>query len=351
MKKYLFNLSGQEKIGFIYNMATMLSSGIPILEVVESLLEDAKGNTKKLLSILRADLQEGAQVHSSFAKFPLVFDTITISIIKASEQAGTLDVALNDIRTNLQKDIEFQDKIRAALIYPALIAVVFSGVMAVILFFVIPKLADVFNKTNIALPVTTKFLFSLSTFLNNNALVVGVCAVILIFLIILVFKFKKRDMLNLLTGLPGIKGLTRQIDLTRFSRSLYLLLSSGITITQALELTQKVVLRREVANVIKKCLEMVLAGKYVSEGFKKHRSVVPGIVIKITEAGERSGTLDKSMKDISEYLEFQTSSTLRTLTASIEPIMLIIVGVLIGGMMVSIIAPMYSIISQVGSSR
>ena len=151
-----------------------------------------------------------------------------------------------------------------------------------------------------------------------------------------------------LTALPMISGLARKIDLARFARSLFLLLNSGIPITSALELSQEVVMKKEIYDAIKHSRTLVQGGKRLSEGLKDYKGVLPSIMIKIIEAGERSGTLSKSMQDITEFMDYEVTNTLKTVTAMIEPLMLVGVGVLIGGMMVSIIAPMYGLISQVG---
>lgn len=348
-KKYSIFLPSDDKIALIYNLATMLSAGIPIVEVINSLLDDSKGASKQLLTTLRDDLNQGSQLWSALNKFPFIFDKVTVSIIQASEQAGTLDVTLKDLRVQMQKDKEFSDKVRGAFIYPLIIMFVMFIVLGVIIFFVLPKLATVFKTSKVKLPVTTQMLFDLSTFLNANWLPVLVGGAIFLFVASLFVKFNRTLVIGAITGLPGIVKLIRQIDMTRFTRSLYLLLSSGITITQALELTEQVVSRPEIKAVIRKCKEMVLSGKYLSEGFRNAKKVLPGIVVKITEAGEKSGNLEKSMQDVSEFLDYQTSNTLRTLTAAIEPIMLVIVAVVIGAMMVSIISPMYQIISSVGN--
>ena len=122
-------MSYKDKITLLSNLSTMLTAGISILETVDSLLEDAKGNQKKLLQVLREDLIQGKHMYITFSKFPGVFDKVTVNIIKASEEAGSLDVTLKDIKTHIQKEMEFIDKIRSAMMYPVLIFVVFVLVL------------------------------------------------------------------------------------------------------------------------------------------------------------------------------------------------------------------------------
>lgn len=345
---YNTSLSANDKIALISNLHTMLDSGIPILETVESLLDGSKGGSRKLLLALKQDLGQGQHMYVTFAKFPKIFDKVTVSIIKSSEESGTLDTALEDLKLSIRKDIEFNDKIRSALIYPAFIVVVFVLVMIVILVQVVPKIATVFSQLNVVLPLPTKIMIFMSNALMAYTIPIIIVTGVLITGVVYLFKQNRKLFINALTSLPLVSTLTEQIDLTRFTRSLYLLLTAGLPITVALELTQDVVIKRNIANAIKHAKNYVYSGKKLSEGLKDSKKVIPPIMIKIIEAGERSGSLDKSMLDVSEYLDYQVSNTLKTLTALIEPIMLVGVGVLVGGMMMAIIAPIYQMIGQVG---
>jgi type II secretory pathway component PulF len=164
-----------------------------------------------------------------------------------------------------------------------------------------------------------------------------------------IYKQNRMALARALTALPLISLLAQQIDLTRFTRSLYLLLTAGLPITVALELTQDVVLKNNIRKAILHTKNVVYSGKKLSEGLKDNKKVIPSIMIKIIEAGERSGSLDKAMLDVSEYLDYQVSNTLKTVTALLEPIMLVGVGVMVGGMMMAIIAPIYQMIGSVGA--
>lgn len=349
MKTFNTQISSNDKIALVSNLYTMLSSGIPILETVESLLEDSKGGQRKLLEQMRLDLAQGQHMYTTFQKFPKIFDPVTVNIIKASEDSGTLDTALEDLKLSIRKEIEFNDKIKSALIYPAFILVVFVLVMVVILVVVVPKISTVFKNLNVELPLPTQIMLFLSDSLLNYTIPIIAVTAIAVSGFVYLAKQHRMVIIRALTSLPLISLLTQQIDLTRFTRSLYLLLTAGIPITTALELTQDVVIKKNVQNAIKHTKNVVYGGKKLSEGLKDSKNVIPPIMIKIIEAGERSGSLDKAMLDVSDYLDYQVSSTLKTLTALIEPIMLVGVGVLIGGMMMAIIAPIYQLIGSVGA--
>ena len=348
MKTQHITLSNNDQLSMISTFSTLINAGIPILETVDSLLEDSKGNTKRILESTRDDLVQGKPLHLCFSKFPEVFGKVTINIIKASEEAGTLDVVLKDLKNQVQKDMEFIDKIKSALMYPLIIFVVFLGVLLLILVVVIPKIAVVFSQLKVELPLPTKILIFASNTILHNTLVLLIGLLATGAGIYFLFKFQKKIVLRFLYSFPIISTIVKEIDLTRFFRSMYLLLSSGIIITSALQLAEEVVMRKDIAKSIAYTQESVLAGRRLSDAFKENRKIFSGIMIRIIEAGEKTGTLDKSMQDMSDYMDYQVSNMLKTLTSLLEPFMLVFMAALVGGMMLSIIAPIYGLISQVG---
>ncbi len=341
-------LKGTEKLELIGSFATMISSGISILEVVRSLAEDTKGGQKIILDEMAKDLSQGKRTYVTFAKFPRVFDKVSVNVIRASEEAGTLDLALADLRKTLQKDMEFNDKVRSALMYPSFIIVVFFGILAMILTFVVPKISTVFLQLNVPLPMPTRIMIFMSDLVVKQTvwflggfLIIGLGIYYLL-------TYKRRQFFEIFYGLPMISTLVMQIDVTNFARNLSVLLTSGLPITQALDLVGEVVVRKQMANLLSTCKAMVLAGRNLSDGFRSDKDVLPSIVIKLVEAGEKTGNLDKSLQEIAEYFDYKVTYTLKSLTSLLEPIMLVAVGVAVGGMMLAIIAPVYGLISQIG---
>ncbi|MBI4097711.1 MAG: type II secretion system F family protein [Candidatus Levybacteria bacterium] len=349
MRTEKLTLKSSEKLGFLSNLSTMITAGIPILETIDSLLEDSKGNTKKVLEIIREDIVQGQHLYSSFAKFPNIFDKVTINVIRASEEAGTLDVTLKDLKIQIQKEMQFNDKIKGALTYPVIILAVFLAVLLLILTVVIPKISTVFSRLKADLPLATKILITVSNALMQHTIPVVIGIVLLVIGTIFLYRAQRRRILAIIYKAPVISDLVREIDLARFSRSMFLLLTSGITITSALELAQEIVMRKDVSNAIKYAKETVLGGKNLSQGFKDQRKVFSALIIKIIEAGEKTGTLDKSMQDISEQQDYRVDNSLKTLTTLLEPVMLVTVGLLVGGVMMAIIAPIYGLIGQVSA--
>ncbi|MEK7534118.1 MAG: type II secretion system F family protein [Patescibacteria group bacterium] len=351
MKTENISLSNKDKLGLLSNLSTMLSAGMPLLETVEALLEDSKGSQKKLLETLRGDLTQGKHIYFTFYKFPNIFSKVTTNLIKASEETGTLDVTLKDIKNNMKKDMEFTDKIKSAMIYPMFVVIVFFIVLLMILIVVVPKIASVFSRLNVTLPLPTKILIFMSNTIVHNTIPVIILTAIFIIGVYFLYNKQKKWILGIFLKLPLLSNLSRDIDLTIFSRSLYLLLSAGIPISTALELAEDVVFNKDIAMAIRHTKDLVMGGKKIAEGFKDRKTVFPTIMIRITEAGERSGSLDKSLEEVSEFLDYQVSGRLKTVTALLEPILLVVMGGMVGGMMLAIIAPIYGLIGQVGSAR
>ena len=342
-------LTSSEKIGMLSNLSTMLGAGIPLLEAINSSLEDTKGPTKKVLETLKADLMQGKSLYDSFGQFPRVFDKVTLNLIKAAEEAGTLETTLRDLREHIQKETEFLDKIKFAMIYPMLILCLFAGVLLVILVVVIPKISTVFSRLKVTLPLPTRILIFASDILLKQTwyFLGGTFAVMAILFIF--FKTNRRLVMEVVYRLPLISHLIKQIDLTRFSRNMFLLLSSGLQIVTALELSQEVVLRATTAKIITLSKNMISSGKKLSEGLRTGKGYIPSLMIKLIESGEKSGSLDKSMGEIANYLDYQVSNSLKTITAVMEPVLLVVVGISVGAMMISIISPIYGLIGQVGN--
>lgn len=340
-------LSYNDRLYFISNLGTMLRSGIPISDAVESLLEESKGKLRKVLLQLREDLNQGKTIADSFAKFPKTFNPISVNLIRAAEEAGTLDATLKDLSANMKKDMEFAQKVRNALTYPVLVVIVFSGVLLLIITFVIPKIATVFDKLKVDIPLPTRILIATSRFFLAYTPFIIAGAVLLAITLFFLYKKNRGLLAKALFSLPVLSTLGREIDLTRFTRSFALLLSSGIPINEALTLSIHVLSRKDIIKAVTIAREYVVSGKELSDGLRQSKHVIPSMIIRVVEAGEKSGTLESSMQELAEYYDSQVSNTLKRATALLEPIMLIVVGVMIGGMMLSIIAPIYQLIGNI----
>ncbi|OGD82838.1 hypothetical protein A3J17_05095 [Candidatus Curtissbacteria bacterium RIFCSPLOWO2_02_FULL_40_11] len=341
-------LNAQEKLNIVESLATLLASGIPIIETVESLIEESKGNSLKILQFLKEDLNQGKTISYSLARHPKAFDPITVNLLKAAEEAGTLETTLKDLTHSIKKDIDFSSTVKSSLIYPILVLVILFAVIVLNLFFVIPRISQVFTRLKIDVPLPTKILIATSNFATENLIFVIFALFIITILIYLSYKSKKSYLGKILFSLPPVSKLIIEIDLARFTRSMALLLKSGIPIDSAIELSDDVINKNEIKIVLKDALKQVTAGKTLSSSLKKNKRVIPGFMIRIIQAGEKSGTLEKSMQELSDQFESRVTNRVKTITLLIEPLLLLIVGLLVGGLMLAIIAPIYNLIGQIG---
>lgn len=340
-------LSNKDKLTLISNLATMLSAGIPILEAIESLLEESKGNMRKVLLLLRDSLNEGKPISQALLQAPKVFDPVTLNLIQAAEESGTLETTLKDLTKNIKKQIAFNDRLKGSLTYPMFVMAIFVLVLVVILAFVVPRIAKVFGGLRVELPPATQFMITISNALLTYWPYIIAGFAVLVVLMIVLYKLKRRAFINALLRLPGLSKLGRKIDLTHFTHSMGQLLKAGIPVAEALSLSERTVVKKEIVATVRSTREGVLAGKSLTEGLRLKKGIIPPLMIRSIETAERSGTLESAMRELSDYFEEQVDRNLKTVTTLIEPIMLVVIGLLVGGMMLAVIAPIYSLITQI----
>lgn len=342
-------LQRKDKLSLISNLATMMNAGIPILEAVDSLLAESKGAIRKVLAELRDSLYEGHPLSHGMKKMPNIFDPVTINLVRAAEEAGTLETVLQDLTKSIKKDMAFSDRLKSSLTYPMFVLVIFAGVLTFILAFVVPRLGRVFSGFSGELPPATTFLINVSNILLDYYpfIIAGVIASTA--LVVVLYRVHRRAVLNALLSVPGLRQLGRQIDLANFTRSMALLLKAGIPISEALEFSEAVASKKDVIEMIQRMKKDVTAGHPLSTGLKGSKKVAPQMMIRIVETAEASGALETAMQDLAEYFESQVKHTLKTVSTLLEPIMLVVMGLLVGGMMLAVIAPIYSLITQLNA--
>lgn len=342
-------IQSKDKLALISNLATMMNAGIPILEAIDSLAEESKGPIRKVLTVLRDALYEGHPLSHGMEQLPTVFDPVTINLVRAGEEAGTLETVLKDLTKSIKKEMAFSDRLKASMTYPAFVLVIFVGVLAFILAFVIPRISKVFTGFNGELPAATIFLMRASDMLLAYYPFIIAGSILAIVALTVLYKRNRRLILNTLLSLPGLRRLGHEIDLANFTRSMGLLLNAGIPISEALEFSEEVVAKKDVLRMIHNMQERVSAGKPLSEGLRDSGKVVPQMMVRIIETAETSGALEASMQDLAVYFESQVNKTLKNMSTLLEPIMLVVMGLLVGGMMLAVIAPMYNLITQLNA--
>jgi type IV pilus assembly protein PilC len=343
-------LSTKERLNLFTDMSTMLTAGIPILEVIESLNEDSKGNTKKVLNRLRTTLNNGIPISRAMAQMPKAFDPVSVNLIRSAEAGGTLETTLKDIVDSQKREMAFSSQLRTTMIYPLFVMAIFSGIVVLMLTFVIPRVSEVFSSMNIHEPWVTKVMIKASKFFLRDWIEVIVGLVLVVIASVVFAKANKRLIVRTVLRLPMLKKLGINIDLARFTRSFGLLMRAGVPINDALNLSQRVVQKKQIINVITQMRADVEAGKPLSNSMHKPGSVIPPIMWRSIKTAEDSGTFDQTLQNLTDHFDSQVAESLKILSSLVEPVLIVVVGVLVGLLMISIIAPIYNMISQINSN-
>lgn len=347
-KKYQsIRLKGKERLSLFSDISTMLTAGIPIMEAVVSLEDDASGNMKKALKVLHETLNNGEPLSKALGRMPNAFDQISVNLIRAAEAGGTLEETLHDIVQTTKKELAFSEQLRNTMIYPLFVMGVFLAIVVLMLTFVIPRVAKVFTAMKVHMPFVTKMMISASNTFTQHWLVVTVIFFAFILFLAGFIKANSRAIARTLLSMPGLKKLGTDIDLTRFTRSFGLLMHAGVPVIEALTLSKKVVRKKSIIAIIDHMQENVENGKPLSTGLRVKKGVIPPIMSRSIETAEESGTLEQTMQNLTEYFDDQVAGSIKVVSSLVEPVLLVLVGGMVGTLMITIIAPIYNLISQI----
>ncbi len=347
----LGGVSTLEKVLFARHLALMLKSGLSLTESLDVIADQAPH--QRLVRVVRditASVKNGNSLSRSLARHPKVFNALMTSLIHIGESSGTLDINLEYLATQLEKEYELKQKIRAAMLYPAIIFIATLGLGAALSVFVMPKLVKLFEGLDITLPLSTQIFLALARFLADWGLwlIIG-----LIGFVIALTAIRKIPAVQLLTHrflllLPLIKSMVVRTNMTRFSRTLSVLLKSGLPIIDALDITAhalpNAVFRRELTaargNVEK--------GKPLGTTLAERDRYFPKMVSRMISVGEKTGKLDETLGYLAGFYEAEVDATTKNLSTVIEPILLIVIGLVVGGLGIAIITPIYQLSGSIG---
>ncbi|MST04206.1 MAG: type II secretion system F family protein [Candidatus Pacebacteria bacterium] len=339
-----------DKLFLTKYISLMLKAGMDIFKTVDILIADfEKPAMKAFLGEVRAGLEKGQQLHSVFEKYPIFFSKIFVNLIKAGESSGNLDGVFSDLNTTLTKENELRGKIKAALIYPCLLLGVAMMILIFLLTFALPKIAGVFTGSGFNPPLFSKVVFAIGLFLGNNiALFIGGG----IFLSLGIFFFlaktaKGRSFWQkMLDNAPLIKKIRQEIALERFATTFSTLLRSGVPITDAIEMSADIVgskaMERDLRRIAK---EDLVKGLTIGESFKASNSF-PKTVSTLIAISEKTGHLDEILNTLAGFYDTEVDTSLKTLVSFLEPVLLMLIGGVVGTIALAIIVPIYQLVGQ-----
>jgi len=341
-------VSLNDKVNFTQQIATMVSSGLTLSQSLGLFVSQLKaGLFKEMVGEIAEDVEGGLSFSSSLEKFPDVFPTTYVSLIKAGEASGNLDVVLTRLADTLEKQRDFKAKVKGALIYPAIISVAMIGVFVLVVVFVVPKLTAMYTSLNIDLPLPTKIMIWVSTFITTKWYLIILIAIFgfLGFNYYRKSKTGKYQLARMSLLLPIFGKINKEKELTEFTRTLSLLISAGVPIVESLNISSKAVDNVLYIDAIKSSAQKVEKGGPLSETLAQNADFPP-IISQMISVGQETGKMDEVLGKLSHYFENEVDRKLKNLSTALEPLIIMFLGIMVGLLILSIITPIYKLTSS-----
>lgn len=343
------SVKGSDLVIFTRQLSSMLSSGLTLMRALEILKDQMQNQTMiEITTSVISDVSEGKTLAESIEKYPQVFNHIYISIIRAGEKSGLLDKVLLRLADNLEKQSKLRSTIQSALMYPAIVVALMIAVMVIMMVFVMPQLTVLYQNLNVPLPLPTQIVVGISNvFVTLWPLILGA-----IFLLVIVYtRWSKTTDGRLIIDsfklkLPIFGKLIEQSILAEFTRTLGLLVGTGTLVVEALLETSETTGNVNYKNAIVAVSKQVEKGVSMGDALASY-PLFPPLLIQLVRVGEQTGKVDESLGKASEYFEREVDMKVKTLTTAMEPFIMIVLGIAVAFLIISVITPIYSLISSI----
>ena len=342
-------ITTKDKIVFLRQLSTLIGAGLPLAQSLHTVLEQTQN--KKMQQVVEeiiAEVEGGHTLSDAFGKHPDVFDKVVLALVAAGEASGTLDDALKRVATQKEKDAAMLSKIRGAMVYPAIVLLVILGVMIFMLLTVVPQVDKLYQDMGKTLPMLTAIMISAANFITQFWWLV----IVLVFIAGYFFrqylrtsngiKFKDTFKLNV----PLFGGMFRKLYMARFTRTGQTLLATGVAMLDMLRISSESVNNSVISAGIDRAAEKVKGGKALSVALKPEEYVLV-MVPQMIKIGEQSGKIDEMMGKTAQVYEDELDEQIRTLSTAIEPVLMVVLAVVAGGMVGAILFPIYNLVGGI----
>ncbi len=342
-------VSQNEIVVLSRQFATLFEARVSILDALKLLASESENSVlQEVLTAMVDDIQSGTTISGAMSKHPKVFSSFYLNMIKAGEESGKLPESFSYLADYLERQYELTSRVRNALVYPAFIIVSFIGVMIVMLVVVVPQLSTLFAETGAALPFTTKLILGISSIFINFGVYL---AVLFIFIVLFCIRYSRSTagrfaVSQLKITLPCFGNLYRKLYLSRIADNMDTMLSSGISMVRAIEITADVVGNDVYRAILREAMEAVRTGSSFSDALSKYPEI-PRIIVQMSKIGEETGKLGYVLKTIARFYKRETTNAVDTMVTLIEPTMIVVLGIGVGFLLTAIIGPIYSITSSI----
>lgn len=343
----LDHVSLKDQANVSKQMSALLEAGVSVVKSLQIVLEDVKNAYfKKVLETVLQDVKSGKSISQAFAKHRNVFSDFYVNLIKSGEESGKMSQAFLFLSDYQDRNYALIVKVRNAMIYPAFVIATFFIVMILVFTLVIPRLTDILKQSDVELPLLTKIVMAISDFLVNYGiyfLIVIVTSGIYLFFTLRNTKSWEYFFDTFKINFPFIRNVFKMLYVTRIADNIQTLLTSGVSLTKAIQITGDVVGNIHYKRVLDQALIDVKAGVSISRSFAKHTELIPSALTQMLKVGEETGEIGKLMANIAKFYQREVNTTIDTLVGLIEPLMIVLLGLGVGVLLVSVLMPIYNL--------
>jgi type IV pilus assembly protein PilC len=331
---------------FSRQIATMMAAGVPMVQAFEIMAGGQRNvRFKNMLTDVKQNIEGGAALHEAMAKYPVQFDELYRNLVRAGESAGVLDTVLDTVATYKERIESIKGKIKKALFYPIAVMVVAFLVMLILLIFVVPVFQYVFASAGVALPAFTQMVVTMSEVMQHWWMIVLPALVAIVVAIMMAYKRSEKmqhtvDRLSL--KIPVIGNILRQSAIARFARTLGVTFAAGVPLVEALDSVSGATGSMVYGQAIRKMRDDVAVGHQLHLAMSQ-TNLFPSMVTQMVSIGEESGSLDKMLFKVAEFYEEEVSNAVDSLSTLLEPMIMVIIGVLVGGMVIALYLPIFKL--------
>jgi len=346
--KLFEGITRQDIVLFSRQLSIMFKSKVPLVESLNVLSSQTRNlDLKERILDLSEEVEGGTSFSGALSRHPEIFSSFYISMVKAGEVSGTLSESLEYLADHLEREYHLTSKIRGALLYPALIVVVVLLVITMMIFFVIPNLSEVLIGSGSELPTATKIVINSAAFLRKFGWVLGLVILLVIFAAFRYYRSQKGKKFfdGLFLKIPVIGPFLKTINLALFAENLSTLISGGLPIASALQTVGEIVGNSRYKEVIFEARDRVRKGETISSVLSAAPEVFPPVFVQMTLVGERTGTLDSTLMNIVNFYKKEIDRTIDNLLSILEPLLIVILGVVVAGLMLAILLPLYQMVA------
>lgn len=342
-------VTSKDLVIFSRQMATLVSAGVPIVQGLSILSDQIESPVfKKVMTAIRSDIESGVSIADAMKKHPRAFSELYVSMIKAGETGGVLDAILERLSSYLEAAEELKGKVKGAMVYPAVISGVAASVTIFLLVAVIPTFKTVFSSFGGELPAPTRFLLMVSDFLQRDFLFLIAIPVGFVFLVRHVYKTEAGHLWidRRLIKLPVFGDMLKKVAVAKFTRTLGTLIKSGVPILQALDTVAKTAGNKVVEAAILSARESIREGEKIAAPLRQSQ-IFPAMVIQMISVGEETGNLETMLNKIADFYDQEVDTAVKAMTSLIEPIIICVMGVVIGAIVICMFLPIFQMSSLI----